>query len=163
MRKRKRKGRSQSTRPARVTPPRWVRFEPQEIEELVAELARRGYGPSMIGVILRDQYGIPLVKPLTGKSILEILRERGLAPPIPEDLISLMRKAVNLRRHLSEHPKDRSSLRGLVLVESKIRRLVRYYKREGVLPQEWEYDPERAKLLVSGIGVATGSTEQGAS
>jgi small subunit ribosomal protein S15 len=149
MNKKRRKGKSQSTRPARITPPRWVRFEVSEIEELVAELARKGYGPSMIGVILRDQYGIPLVKPLTGKSILEILRENGLAPQIPEDLMNLIKKAVNIRRHLSEHPKDTNSMKGLVEVESKIRRLVKYYKREGVLPPDWTYDPEKAKLLVS--------------
>jgi small subunit ribosomal protein S15 len=149
MNKKRRKGKSQSTRPARITPPRWVRFEANEIEELVAELARKGYGPSMIGVILRDQYGIPLVKPLTGKSILEILREKGLAPQIPEDLMNLIKKAVNIRRHLSEHPKDTNSMKGLIEVESKIRRLVKYYKREGVLPPDWTYDPEKAKLLIS--------------
>ncbi|MEM1619694.1 MAG: 30S ribosomal protein S15 [Fervidicoccaceae archaeon] len=151
MNKRREKGRSQSTRPARLGVPKWIRYEPGELEELVAELARRGYGPSMIGIILRDQYGVPLVKPITGKTVTQILEERGLAPPIPEDLLNLMKRAVNLRRHLDEHPKDLHSKRGLIEIESKIRRLVKYYKRVGKLPTDWSYDPDRAKILVQSL------------
>ncbi|MBC7119946.1 MAG: 30S ribosomal protein S15, partial [Methanobacteriaceae archaeon] len=66
----------------------------------------------------------------------------------PEDLINLMKKAVNIREHLKEHPKDLHSRRGLQLVESKIRRLVKYYVRKGVLPEGWKYDPEKAALIV---------------
>jgi SSU ribosomal protein S15P len=97
----------------------------------------------MIGVILRDQYGIPLVKVVTNKRITEILSENGLKPQIPEDLMALIRRAVNIRRHLEEHPKDASAKKGLILTESKIHRLIKYYKRTGVLPQDFTYSPER--------------------
>lgn len=149
MNKRRDKGQSHSTRPARPTVPAWIVYTPEEIESIIEELARKGYGPSMIGIILRDQFGIPLVKPLLGKTITDVLRERGVAPPLPEDLMTLIRKAVNLRRHLSEHPKDVHAKKGLLDLESKIRRLVKYYKRRGVLPPDWKYSPERAKLLVA--------------
>ncbi|MEM0094206.1 MAG: 30S ribosomal protein S15 [Thermofilum sp.] len=144
MRKSKEKGRSGSTRPAVLQKPEWVQMRPEEVEDLVVSLYRRGYSPSAIGVILRDQYGIPLVKAITGKSVLQILRERGLAPEIPEDLGNLIRRALKIRRHLEEHPKDYHSKRGLQLVESKIHRLAKYYKRVGVLPPEWRYEPEKA-------------------
>ncbi|MEM1873378.1 MAG: 30S ribosomal protein S15 [Acidilobaceae archaeon] len=153
MNKRKKKGRSGSTRPARPTPPTWLTYTPEEIELVVEELAKKGYGPSMIGLILRDQFGVPLVKPILGKSITEILEEKGLAPSIPEDLFYLIKKAVNLRRHLQEHPKDTHAKRGLIDVESKIHRLVKYYKRTGKLPADWTYDPQRAELLVAGAGL----------
>ncbi|MGB9831022.1 MAG: 30S ribosomal protein S15, partial [Fervidicoccus fontis] len=94
-------------------------------------------------------YGIPLVKTVTNKKITQILKERGLLPQIPEDLYNLIRRAVNVRRHLSEHPKDENVKKGLQEIESKIRRLVRYYKRIGRLPPNWEYSPETAKLLAS--------------
>ncbi len=152
MNKKREKGQSHSTRPVRIGPPKWLRFTPEEIEALIVELARKGYGPSMIGIILRDQYGIPLVKPILGKKITDVLREHGLLPEIPEDLLNLMRRAVNLRRHLEEHPKDFHSKRGLIEIESKIRRLVKYYKRVGVLPKDWEYNPEKARLLISTYG-----------
>ncbi len=150
MNKRREKGQSHSTRPARLQPPQWLMFSPEEIETLILELAKRGYGPSMIGIILRDQFGIPLAKPILGKKISKVLEEHGMAPEIPEDLMMLIRKAVNLRRHLEEHPKDLHAKKGLLDLESKIRRLVKYYKRVGKLPKDWEYDPERAKLLVAG-------------
>lgn len=147
--KKRDKGESHSTRPARLGPPKWVRYSQDEIEAIVVELAKMGYTPSMIGVILRDQYGIPLVKSVTGMKLTKILEKHGVALPVPEDLLRLMAKAVNLRRHLSEQPKDFASKRGLIETESKIRALIRYYKRVGKLPPDFEYDPERAKLLVA--------------
>lgn len=150
MNKKRSKGQSRSTRPARPTPPSWLEYTPEEIELIIEELARKGYKPSMIGVILRDQFGIPLVKPILGKTITQVLEEKNLTPKIPEDLLNLLRKAVNLRRHLEEHPKDYHAKKGLIDLESKIRRTARYYKRVGKLPKDWEYSPEAAKLLVAG-------------
>ena len=148
MNKRKEKGRSGSTRPPRLIRPSWVRMRPEEVEELVVSLYRKGYSPSMIGILLRDKYGIPMVKAITGKSILRILRERGLEPEIPEDLMNLIRRALRVRRHLEEHPKDYHSKRGLQLIESKVYRLAKYYKRRGVLPPDWRYRPERISIFV---------------
>ncbi len=150
MNKKKGKGQSRSTRPARPIPPSWLAYTPEEIELIIEELARKGYKPSMIGVILRDQFGIPLVKPILGKRITEVLEEKGLQTRVPEDLLSLLKKVVNLRRHLEEHPKDYAAKKGLIDLESKIRRAVKYYKRRGKLPKDWEYTPESAKLLVAG-------------
>ncbi len=140
-RSRHKKGSSGSTRPPTKAPPEWFKMSAEEVEKLVVELAKKGYSPSMIGIILRDQYGVPLVKWVTGKSITEILEEHGLAPKIPEDLQALIKRAERIRRHLEEHPKDMSAKRGLLLVESKIHRLVKYYKRVGKLPPDWEYKP----------------------
>jgi small subunit ribosomal protein S15 len=148
--KRKKKGRSHSTRPASLTAPRWVEYDPEEIEEIIVDLARKGYGPSMIGIVLRDQFGIPLVKPIIGKTITQVLEEHCMKMVVPEDLFRLMEKAVNLRRHLEEHPKDTHAKKGLLDLESKIRRLVNYYKEEGVLPEDWKYNPQQAKLIVAG-------------
>jgi len=131
---------------SKVTPS-WVQYTQEEVEQLVIELAKRGFSQSMIGVILRDQYGIPSVKPILGKSISEVLQEHELASQIPEDLMNLIRRAVRIRKHLEEHPKDLSAERGLNLVESKIHRLVKYYKRVGKLPQDFVYTPEAFSML----------------
>ena len=146
-RSRHKHGRSGSTRPVSKATPSWVSYTQEEVEQLVIELAKRGFSPSMIGIILRDQYGIPLVKPILGKSITEVLQEHGLAPQIPEDLMNLIRRAVKIRKHLEEHPKDLSAKRGLNLVESKIHRLIKYYKRVGKLPQDFTYTPEAFSML----------------
>jgi small subunit ribosomal protein S15 len=80
---------------------------------------------------------------------MDVLEKHGVKLVVPEDLYNLMRRAVNLRKHLAVHPKDTHSLRGLIEIESKIRRLVKYYKRVGKLPMDWSYDPEKASVTVS--------------
>jgi len=134
--KKRKKGKSHSTRPVSKRPPSWCSYTPEEVEALVVKLAEEGHPPSMIGIILRDQYGVPLVKPITGKSITQILREKGLLKPIPEDLENLLRKAARLRAHLEKHRKDYHNKRALQLIEARIHRLEKYYKRKGVIPAD---------------------------
>ncbi len=123
-------------------------LSPSEVEELVVKLAKEGVPPSRIGLILRDQYAVPKVKVVTGKSILQILKERNLQPSLPEDLANVIKRAVTLYEHLAKHRKDFKSKRALEILESRINRLARYYKRKGMLPKDWRYDRERAALLV---------------
>lgn len=144
----RRKGRSGSKKPPSRQPPGWVEWKPEEVEELVIELAKKGYSTAMIGLILRDQYGIPDVKAITGKKILQILKEHNLAPPLPEDLANLIKKALRVRRHLEKNKKDMHNKVALERIESKIKRLAKYYKREGVLPPNWRYTPDKAATLV---------------
>jgi len=133
------RGKSRSKRPAKKTKPAWVKLSAEEVEELVIKLAKEGYPPSMIGMILRDRYGVPLVKTVTGKKITQILREAGLEPEIPEDLVNLLDRAWRDKNHISEHKKDTANKRALQLIEAKIHRLVKYYKRIGRLPEDWDY------------------------
>jgi len=144
----RKKGKSGSKKPPIKFVPKWVRYKKDDVEKLVVKLAKERYSSALIGQILRDQYGIPDVKNITGKSITQIMKEHNLYPEIPEDLLNLLKKAVNLREHLEKHKKDKHSLRGLQNLESKIRRLSKYYRREGILPKDWKYDPEKAKLII---------------
>ncbi|MEM3519331.1 MAG: 30S ribosomal protein S15 [Candidatus Hadarchaeales archaeon] len=125
-----------------------MELTPEEAVSTVVKLAKEGVPPSKIGLILRDQYGVPDVKKLTGKSIKQIMDSAGVKPGLPEDLANVIKEAVRLYAHLSKHRKDTMSYRALERVESRINRLSRYYKRIGVLPKEWRYDRERAALLV---------------
>ncbi len=145
----RKKGKSGSTKPVKKTKPVWIPYSEKEVELLVIKYAKEGLPPSQIGIKLRDSHGIPDVKTITGKKITKILEEKGLLPEIPEDLLSLIRKALLIRKHLEEHKKDMPAKRGLQLTESKIHRLVKYYKRKGKLPQNWKYDPEKVKIYVS--------------
>jgi len=145
----KRKGQSGSRRPRLSESPAWMPMKGQEIEDMVAKLATDGLRPAMIGLTLRDQHGIPDVKLATGKTITKILKERGTKMEIPDDLASLMRRAVSLSVHTRENPKDNHNRRGLQLIEAKILRLVKYYKNRGILPETWKYSLETAELLVS--------------
>lgn len=62
----------------------------------------------------------------------------GLAPEIPEDLYHLIKTAVAIRKHLERNRKDKDSKFRLILVESRIHRLARYYKRMKKLTPVWK-------------------------
>merc|ERR1711916_197902 len=95
------KGISRSAIPYKRTAPAWLKSTSEdEVVELICRLAKKGMTPSQIGVVLRDSHGIPLVKNVTGNKILRILRGKGLAPEIPEDLYCMIKKAVSMRKHL---------------------------------------------------------------
>ncbi len=144
----RRRGASRSKRPSRESAPDWQGLDKTEIAETIEKLAREGKSAAFIGLVLRDQYGVPDVRLATGKKMSEILSEKGLLPQIPEDLQNLMRRTVTLRGHLATHRRDLHNERGLSLIESKIRRLATYYKRQGLLPADWRYSPETAQLVV---------------
>ena len=141
------KGISHQTRPVTKRSPEWCRYTAEEVEALVIKLAKEGQPPSKIGTILRDQHGIPLTKPITGKSVSQILKERELAPPLPEDLETLLKKATSLYVHLEKNKKDAYNKRSLQLIEAKIHKLAKYYKREGILPPSWKYEAKTASLI----------------
>ncbi len=143
----RKKGKSGSKKPMQKIAP-WVTYSPKEIEEIILKLGRQGLQSAQIGLILRDQYGIPLSAIFTKKKMSKILKENNLYPKLPEDMLNLLKKAVTLRLHMEKNKKDYTSYRGLELTESKIRRLGKYYKKSKVLPLDWKYDPERARLLV---------------
>jgi small subunit ribosomal protein S15 len=136
------RGRSRSTRPVSKRMPNWIIYQPEEVKALIINLAREGKSQSVIGNILRDMYGIPLVKSVVGVGIRKVLEEAGLAPEIPEDLYNLMVRSTKLRRHLERNPKDYSNKRGYQLTESMIYRVTRYYKRKGILPRDWDHRRE---------------------
>ena len=143
------KGKSRSAAPFTRRAPSWVRLSKGDVVELVAKLARKGNTPSQIGVLMRDIHGVPFVHQVTGQKILRLLKAQGLAPELPEDLYMLIKKAVAMRKHLETHRTDRASKFRLVLVESRIHRLARYYRRTKKLPPTWRYQSETASALVA--------------
>ncbi len=143
------KGISKSSIPYKKRPPRWLSIDSADVIKQIEALAKKGYKPSQIGVILRDNFAIPQSRLITGGKILRILRKKNLAPEIPEDLYSLMKRAVSIRKHIEKNKRDKDSKYRLILVESKIHRLVRYYKLTKNIPSTWRYDYQTALALVS--------------
>ena len=140
------KGVSGSTKPIKKVVPSWLKYSAKEAELLVVKYAKDEKKPSQIGIILRDQYGIPDIKLVTGKSVKQILDEKKIKQELPEDFLALIKKSVMLRKHLEGNKKDISAKRGLLLTDSKIRRLAKYYKKKGVLDAKWRYNPEQFKM-----------------
>ena len=138
------KGKHGSKKPAKKTAPSWIRYHAKEVELVIAKLAKEGKSTSQIGILLRDTYGIPNVLALCGKSISAILKDKKLIAEIPEDLTALFKKYVAVKKHIEANKHDETSARGLILTESKMNRLVKYYKRVERIPEAWKFDAERA-------------------
>jgi len=141
-----RHGKSHSIRPAILRVPSWITLSTKEIEELVVKYTKDGFTPSQIGIKLRDQHAIPLIKIITKKSIGEILEENDLKTEMPEDLENIVNKAVGLQKHLKVNRGDYRNVRSLELLEAKVHRLSVYYKRIGRIPKTWKYKAVVAQL-----------------
>ena len=145
----RKRGKSKSKKPVKKVKRSWMRYSAKEVEQLTLKLAKQGKTPSKIGMILRDNYGIPDVKIVTKITITKILEKNKLAPKLPEDLTALVKKAIRLMKHFDSFKKDMTVKRGLTLTESKINRLTKYYKRVGKLPESWKYERKTAKMLIT--------------
>jgi len=141
-----RHGKSHSIRPATPRAPSWVTLSTAEIEELVIKYSKDGLTPSQIGIKLRDQHAIPLIKSITKKSMGQILEEHDLKAEMPEDLENIVRKAIGLQKHLKANKGDNRNVRSLELIEAKVHRLSVYYKKIGRISKTWKYKSVVAQL-----------------
>ena len=144
----RKKGKSGSKKPLKEKKPSWERYDKKEIELIITKLAKSGKTPSQIGLILRDSYGIPDVSLLVEKNLTTILKEHNLLQKLPEDISSLIKKEIIILKHLEINKKDQVSKHGLQLIESKIKRLAKYYKRTKKIPSTWQFNRENIKLLL---------------
>ena len=142
------KGKSGSSKPNSPKPPEWSNSDKKDIEETILQLSNQGHSNAMIGSILRDKHGVPDVRLVTGERISQTLERLNVETGYPEDLMSLMRRALRLIDHLSQNGKDIHNRRQLELCESKIRRLSRYYKQNKMLESDWTYKRDQLRLMV---------------
>jgi small subunit ribosomal protein S15 len=147
----RRRGSSGSDRPTADEPPEWSDVDSDAIEERVVDLSEQGHDPSQIGMKLRDEgvqgTPVPDVKLATGKKVTEILDEHDANDGLPEDLRNLFERAVRLREHMDDNPGDAQNKRALQNTESKVRRLVNYYRGD-VLAEDFKYTYDVAKRLL---------------
>ena len=146
----RKKGKSGSRKPMEKAAP-WVKLKKEEVEEIIVKLAKKGHASAEIGMILRDQYGVPSIKIKElhmKEKMTKIMKAHKAYPPFPEDMFNLLKKSVLLHGHMNKNKRDYTSKRGLQITESKIRRLAKYYKGQGIIPQDYKYDADKTKLLV---------------
>lgn len=144
----RKKGKSSSNKPNVKAKKSWNIHSAKEVEQLVIKLAKAGKSASEVGLILRDSYGVPDVQLITNKKITKIVEENKLNKKLPDDLISLIKKDIKLMKHIENNKKDMTVKRGLILTESKINRLVKYYIKTKKIPENWVFDRSKAKLLI---------------
>ena len=89
----------------KLAKPAWLKIKEDELKKIIAELAQK-HGPAQIGLILRDQYGIPTTK-LYGKKLKQYLKELGIDSN-PE-LENAQKKFENLKEHLKSNITDKKA------------------------------------------------------
>jgi small subunit ribosomal protein S15 len=142
------RGKSGSTKPNVDSAPEWSNTDEKAVTELILSLSGDGHGAAAIGLILRDKHAVPDVRLVLGKRISQVLAENDITPKFPDDLMSLMRRALRLIEHLDANRKDLHNRRQLELTESKLRRLARYYQSKGKMSSDWAYKREQLHLMV---------------
>lgn len=144
----KKKGKSARKRAKRSEKAEFVEVSEDEIKEVVRNLYQQGTSVAQIGIVLRDEYGVPDFHAQVGVKLMEYLRSENIYKSFPEDLLNLFRRVVTMNEHLKGNKKDIHNQVKLTHVQSKIRRLLKYYKKSGKVPKDWNYSVERAALLV---------------
>ncbi|THU79652.1 hypothetical protein K435DRAFT_875235 [Dendrothele bispora CBS 962.96] len=86
--------------------------------------------------------------PTKSSTKLSNLPARVSLPP-KSDLWHLIKKAVAVRKHLEVNRKDKDSKFRLILIESRIHRLARYYKSKQQIPPTFKYDSATASTLIA--------------
>ena len=124
----------------------WVKITPEQIGKLVVEMNKEGHNASQIGIKLRDEHAISSIKSVTGKNMKEFMEENGIKQEIPEDLEALVKRALSLQNHLKSNKGDRKNVRSLELLEAKVHRLSKYYKKKNIIPKNWKYKSVIAQL-----------------
>jgi len=51
-----------------------------------------------------------------------------------------------LQNHLKANKGDRKNVRSLEMIEAKVHRLSKYYKKKNIIPKKWKYKSVVAQL-----------------
>ncbi len=107
--------------------PEWVKIDEEQLKKIIKELSEK-HSSSVIGKILRDQYGIPSTKIVFGKSISNYLKEMGLWKN--EELENIEKKVEKMKEHLKKNPQDKKTKHKLQKSQGKLIILKKYFKRK---------------------------------
>jgi len=103
--------------------PIWVKMKEPELKKVIAELAEKN-SPSQIGIILRDQYGIPTTQ-IFGKKLNAYLIELGIDRK--ESLENAEIKIERMKEHLKKNITDKSAKHKLQKAQSHLNTIRKYH------------------------------------
>ena len=106
--------------------PEWVKIKEDDLKKIIKELAEK-YPPSVIGKILRDQYGIPSTKVVFGKNLSKYLKEENMWKN--EELENSKKKLERMKEHLKKNPQDKKTKHKIQKSQAKAISLEKYYKK----------------------------------
>ena len=108
---------------AQMEKPLWIKMKEPELKKVILELSEK-HSPSQIGLILRDQYGIPTTK-VFGKKLKAYLKELGIEKN--EDLENAEKKIDKMKEHLKNNITDRHAKHKLQHAQSRLNITKKYF------------------------------------
>jgi small subunit ribosomal protein S15 len=105
--------------------PLWLKTTEEELKKIIAELAEK-YQPAQLGLILRDQYGIPTTR-LYGKKLSAYLKEIGKYNDKIE-LENVQKKLEKIEDHLKNNAQDKRTKHKMQKAKSRVVTIKKYTK-----------------------------------
>ena len=101
--------------------PTWLKYTKEEVVAIVKKLAEKDITSEKIGLILRDQYGIPSVR-LYGIKMKEAMEDKFQEPTT----LNLDKKLKKIIDHFKKNKQDKKSERALVITKAKLKKRTDY-------------------------------------
>lgn len=105
--------------------PIWLKYTEEEVKQIILRIVEKepAITSEKIGLILRDNYGIPKTK-MYGFSISDVLKEAGKYENPNQK--NLSKKVEKLEKHLSKNKGDKKTGRSLILSKAKLKKVDDY-------------------------------------
>lgn len=105
--------------------PVWLKYTAQEVKEIILKILDKSpeLTAEKIGLVLRDNYGIPSTR-IYGFKISQVLKEANKYQS--PDLKNLTKKMENTTKHLSKHKHDAHTGRSLIITKAKLKKIKEY-------------------------------------
>jgi ribosomal protein S15P/S13E len=112
-----------------IKKPVWLKYTEAEVKEIILKLAEKNPESTSekIGLVLRDNYGIPSTK-LYNFNISDVLKEAGKYKS--PDLENLKNKTAKLEKHLLKNKQDQRSKRSMIITKAKLKTVGDYLASE---------------------------------
>src|SRR3989338_7153607 len=97
--------------------PIWLKYTEEEVKAIILKLANKGLTAEKIGLVLRDQYGIPKVS-LYGIKVKQVLEEnKKYEEPT---ILNLNKKLAKIIEHYKKNKQDKKTERSLIITKAKL-------------------------------------------
>lgn len=101
----------------RMEKPVWLKYTKEEVEAIILKLANKGMTSEKIGLVLRDQYGIPKAK-ILGIKIKEVLKDKYQ----DANVLNLRKKVEKINEHYKSNKQDKRAERSLIISKAKLKK-----------------------------------------
>jgi len=108
----------------KIDKPTWLKLKEDELKKIIGELVEKN-SPAQIGLILRDQYGVPTTR-VYGKKLSHYLKEFGKEN---FELKNAEKKVEKIKEHLKKNITDKKAKHKLQKAQSRLRITQKYYKK----------------------------------